>query len=118
LGEPIIYNCTDQPEKVLTLKDIFPEPAKKKGKKKKKKKGGAKKKVVPYKRPQWAKYDTLRSKKLEYEKELSNEFSSLTSKQFELSLMKDSTIPPVIDDKRNDPAKREVDLLIDSAVNS
>jgi len=48
LGEPKIYNFTDEPEKVLTLKDIFPEPAKKKGKKKKsKKKGAAKKKLVP-----------------------------------------------------------------------
>lgn len=46
IGEPIIFNKTDEPDKKLTLKDVFPEKAGKKKKKKRKgkKKGGAKKK--------------------------------------------------------------------------
>lgn len=118
IGEPIIFNRTEEPDKKLTLKDVFPEKETKKKKKRGKKKKKVEKKPVPIVRPDWVNYDFLKANKDKYERQYATEFTSLTHKQYELALMKDSTIPPLIDVNKDDPKKREIDLLIDSAINS
>lgn len=48
----------------------------------------------------------------------SDEFTPHASKAVELYFMKDSSMPPLFDVLKNNPKKAELDLLVDSAINS
>jgi len=107
-------------DKKLTVKDIYPVKKKKKKRARGKKKKGAKKKkkVEPFVKPTWERYDEIKEQRDNLEKKSLYDAVSQTNKQYELSLMKDSTIPPSISQGSNDYKKKEIDLLIDSAINS